>query len=147
MKYLPNKSFILLMMPLLLLMSCQSGPSEAEQRQALEDKVMAVHDEAMADMNDIYHLRHNLRQLRDSLEAQTTDTTVIHTIGQQLSALNNADDAMMGWMHQYQAPEKQEPAAAMVYLNGQLQKINKVKTQMDSTLTAASSMYNTYKHE
>ncbi|MCC9136889.1 hypothetical protein ACFSKU_04975 [Pontibacter silvestris] len=127
-----------------LLIRCNSGPSEQEQKQEFENEVMRVHNESMAKMGTIYRLRLNLRKLRDTLETQTTDTSVTNLLSQQIKGLNQADEAMMGWMHQYKAPDTLQHQLAMQYLQEQLNLINQVKLKMDSTIDVAQTTYRQY---
>ena len=131
---------------LAILCGCNQGQSPKEQKEALEQRVLAVHDTAMAKMGDIYKLRKNLRTLRDTLEAQPQpDSTLLQNLQQHIQLLNRADEAMMGWMRQYKAPAEDIPnEQAMNYLQQELVKIENVQTLMDSTIQAARSTYNSY---
>ncbi|TPE41042.1 hypothetical protein [Pontibacter mangrovi] len=142
-----KKQLLLLALPLALLSACQEGSSGDEEKTALQDKVMAVHDEAMARMDDTHKLRRALRSLQDSLQTAQADTATLQPLAQELSGLEKADEAMMAWMHQYQAPDSLEHEQAMDYLQDQLQKIERVQTLMDSTLEAAQSTLNKYEQE
>jgi hypothetical protein len=126
---------------LCFLAACQQKPSDAGPREALESRVMQVHDTTMAEMDQVFRLRQDLKKLRDTLQTRQPDTAALRLVAQHIGLLQKADDAMMRWMHQYKAPgEKQAHQAAMLYLQDQLQKIKQVKKQMDSTLTAAQSI-------
>ncbi|WP_242920273.1 hypothetical protein [Pontibacter liquoris] len=139
-----KKLLLWIALPLTLLAGCQSGPTEEEQKAQLEESVMQVHDAAMAKMSEMYHLRNGLRALRDSLETQKADTAVLQQLQHHVLLLNKADEAMMGWMHQYHAPDSMATQQAMEYLTSQQEKIKKVSTTMDSTLAAARQIYTSY---
>ena len=47
----------------------------------------------------------------------------------------------MNWMRNYKAPDTLQHEQAMNYLQQQLQKIEKVKITMDSTIKAARDIY------
>ena len=132
---------------LLLLISCNSGPSEATQQEELEANVMAIHDDAMAKMGDIYKLRRNLRSLRDTLAAHQTDSTTLRALQQQIDELNQADEVMMVWMRNYSAPDTLQQEEAMAYLQQELKKIERVQTVMDSTIQAARQTYQQYEQQ
>jgi len=139
------KNYItLLVFSLALLAACTSGPSAAQKKADLENTVLAVHDQAMAQMGDIYKLRRSLRNLRDTLEARQADSATLQTLQQQISSLNQADEAMMQWMRHYQAPDSLQTGQAMTYLQQELHKIRRVQTVMDSTLEAARQTYTHY---
>ncbi|WP_299823308.1 hypothetical protein [uncultured Pontibacter sp.] len=142
MKYL----LLTLSFALAILCSCSQTQSPEEQKEALEQNVLAVHDTAMAKMEDIFRLRKNLRILRDTLETQLQpDSAVLKSLQTHIQLLNRADEVMMGWMRQYKAPAEDMPhEQAMEYLEQEKIKIEKVQTIMDSTINAARSTYNTY---
>jgi len=127
---------------LCLLAACQNNLSDAQQRENLENRVMQVHDAAMAEMDQLFILRQDLKQVRDTLQHRQTDTAAQRVLEQHLGLLQKADEAMMQWMHQYKSPEEKQPhEAAMHYLQDQLQRMEQVKKQMDSTLAAAQSIH------
>ncbi|MHC2992460.1 hypothetical protein OB13_13005 [Pontibacter sp. HJ8] len=129
---------------LLVLASCQSGPSEAEQQQALEAEVMQLHDKAMADMGKIYRLRRNLATLQDSLTRQPADTAVLSRLHTRIGQLDEADEAMMDWMRHYKPPTNLPHPDAMQYLQEEHTKMKRVKSLMDSTISNAQETYATY---
>ncbi|AKD05354.1 hypothetical protein POKO110462_17535 [Pontibacter korlensis] len=142
-----KKYSILFALPLAILMACQGGASGEEEKAALETKVLAIHDEAMAKMDNIYKLRRKLRTFRDTLEAQQADSTAILPLQQEIDGLNKADEAMMQWMRQYSAPDTLQHEQAMSYLNKELVKIERVQTIMDSTIEAAQATVTKYEQQ
>mgnify|MGYP003578087218 CR=1 FL=1 len=138
-----KKWLLYLSLPLTLL-ACQGSAGEAERQQTLETEVMNLHDDAMADMGKIYRLRRNLTSLRDTLQAQSADTATINLLTRRIQELEVADEAMMEWMRQYKAPDTLAHQQAMLYLNAEHQKMERVKSLMDSTITNAQETYATY---
>lgn len=136
-----KKPILLLSFAFALLTGCNTGPSAKEQKTELQQHVMAVHDTAMADMGQIFKLRKSLRALRDTLATQQTDSATLLLLQQHITGLNHADEAMMNWMRNYKAPDTLQHEQAMQYLNQELQKIERVKTTMDSTIAAARQAY------
>jgi len=136
-----RKLTLVLALPLTIVAGCNTAPSEAEQKAKLEEQVMAVHDSAMAEMDAIFKLRRNLRTLRDTLASQQTDSTIILQLQESITGLGKADESMMNWMRNYKAPDTLQHQQAMDYLQQELQKIERVKTTMDSTLKAARQTY------
>ena len=125
-----------------LLAACQNNNSDARQREALESRVMQVHDAAMAEMDQLFILRQDLKQLRDTLQNRQADTAAQRQLEQHLGLLQKADEAMMQWMHQYKSPGKEQAHdTAMRYLQDQLQRMEQVKYKMDSTLAAAQTIH------
>lgn len=142
------KGYLVVCFCVSLLAACQRKPAEVSEREALENRVMAVHDEAMGGMGRIFILRRNLGLVRDSLINLQADTASLQPLQQHLRALEQADAAMMNWMHQYKSPAKEQQAdAARQYLQLQLQKMKQVKKQMDSSLTAAQRYYSTHEQK
>lgn len=139
------KNWFLSLVVVLALSACNDGANEAQQKQqTLETEVMDLHDEAMADMGKIYRLRRNLTSLRDTLQAQPADTATIRLLTQRIQDLEKADEAMMEWMRQYKAPDTLAHEQAMLYLNTEHRKMERVKSLMDSTITNAQETYATY---
>lgn len=136
-----KKLILLLALPFAIVAGCQSGPTEAEQKTELENHVMAVHDSAMANMGTIIKMRRNLQALSDTLATQQTDTATITKLQQSVTGLKAADEDMMNWMRNYKAPDTLKHQQAMDYLQQELQKIEKVKVTMDSTIKAARAIY------
>lgn len=130
---------LLVFLGICLLAACRNNASETRQRQDLESRVLRVHDVAMAKMDRLFSLRQDLKQLRDSLQA---DTAARHLLDQHLAGLQQADETMMQWMRRYKPPAREQPHdSAMHYLQGQLQKIGQVNKTIDSTLAAAQHIY------
>ncbi|MFD3001602.1 hypothetical protein ACFS7Z_14620 [Pontibacter toksunensis] len=142
-----KNQIILILVPFLLLTGCNQGSSEATQQEELEANVMAIHDDAMARMGDIYKLRRSFRSLRDTLAARQTDSATLQALQQQIDELNQADEVMMVWMRNYTAPDSLQPEQAKVYLQQELQKIERVQTVMDSTIQAARKTYQQYEQQ
>ncbi|MES2727409.1 MAG: hypothetical protein V4643_09935 [Bacteroidota bacterium] len=102
----------------LSLFACNNKPSAV---QLLDNEVMRVHDEAMAQSALVLKLKKTINNQLDS----TRDLTKrVHL--QKISAqLYKADRMMLEWMHQYQTPNLSNDTA-INYLNIQLNKINEV---------------------
>ena len=143
-----KKNLILLTLPLLTLLGCTEGNSPEElQQQELEATVMAKHDSAMAQMGDIFKLRRNLQALRDTLSAHGPDSAALQALEQQVAGLEAADEAMMVWMRNYEAPDSLQHGQAMDSLQQELQKIERVQIVMDSTISAARKTYSSHEQQ
>jgi hypothetical protein len=130
----------------LLAVSCQSGPqSEQHDHSAtqttnnpvasLEQQVLAVHDSVMPRMSDLLRLKKEVAakvgKAREG--AVKEEGTAIR------SRLEQADEAMMEWMHQYNGDTlgKLEQAKAIEYLKDQQTKINQVHDQTQTSIMDA----------
>jgi hypothetical protein len=135
------KNRLLIIIFFCLLAGCHNA-SQTRQREALESRVLRVHDEAMADMDLLFVLRQDLKKLSDSLSARQPDTATRQLVEKHIVLLAQADEAMMQWMNHYKSPSKEQALdSTMRYLQDQLQKIEQVKKTMDSTLAAAQQIY------
>ena len=143
-----KKYLLLLYLPLALLFACNTDATEtADEKATLETQVLAIHDTAMEKMGDIIKLRRQLRSLHDTLQTQQADSTDLLVLQQEINSLNKADEEMMQWMRQYEAPDSLQHAEAMTYLQQELVKIERVQTLMDSTIQAAHTTAQKYEQQ
>lgn len=141
----------LLLLALLTMAACQSKTNEhnhADHAQAteagskeplakLEQEVMAVHDSAMNQMSDIMRLKKQVTAKASQTSEQGTKSR-----GETLKTqLDEADRAMMDWMHQYNGDTlgKLDQAKALDYLRDQQTKVNAVHDQMRRSIAEANT--------
>lgn len=94
---------------------------------AAEMALMARHDSLMVKMDQLYSLKAKI--------------TAAHApaAGPYLRGLTAADAAMMGWMHQYRAPDTAAAAATrLAYFQQQQQVLAGVSRQFRATIDSAS---------
>lgn len=85
---------ILRIAPVLLLVSaCLSLQSEEQKAEAAEKALLARHDELMAQMDQLYQLRQELKTAPDTARAATLEGRLL-----------GAEAGMMFWMHHYRRP-------------------------------------------
>lgn len=102
----------------------------------LEEEVIAIHDEVMPKMTDIHQLK---KGLQSKLSPEVDSNRLLNLILE----LEQADEAMMSWMDQYDAPDLTQPKEQnMLYLNQQKEKMIEVKNKMLTAITAAQSELN-----
>ncbi len=109
--------------------------------QALYDQVMDIHDEVMPKMDDIMKLK---RQLQEEI-ANTPDMVVERKaqLEQIISNLDSASYAMMDWMHKFNPlPDSVDQEKAREYLESEMEKVKKVKTQMLESIDKAKQQTN-----
>ncbi|MCA0426629.1 MAG: hypothetical protein LCH37_04265 [Bacteroidetes bacterium] len=125
-----------LVMATLAITGCSgSGNGIPEENQQLANQVMELHDSAMVHSSRILKLKSRANLEADSLGSGTRSDSL-----RQLSAsLYKADQLMLDWMHQYREPNLQSDTAA-TYLKKQLELIQLVKNQTDSSLWFAKLM-------
>ncbi|WNJ18239.1 hypothetical protein [Pontibacter sp. G13] len=112
-----------------VLVGCESGPSVADKRA----EVMAIHDEVMPKMDDIHKLTKELDSMRESLSASAegVDSVALGEIADLKTQLKSADDAMMDWMHKFDASKLTgDKATALEYLDSEMVSVQAVKVEM-----------------
>jgi len=120
--------------------SCNSNqPSETMQ---LFQSTMDIHNEAMAKMEDMYNLKMELKTKIDSikLSPDSINTSVgdFHDI---IDHLEQADEAMMVWMPQFEIKYKDEDNEEnQNYYKDQKAKITKINEDIDQAIAQAKSI-------
>ena len=107
----------------------QAEETTASTEDELYQKVMAIHDEVMPKMNDIYKLKKELE--KEIAESPDLVEERKQAIENRINQLNEASESMMQWMRDFD-PEsfKQNEEEYLKYLNDELEKVNKVKDTM-----------------
>ena len=111
----------------------------AAQAQALEDTLMAHHDRAMNQAEQLFELKAKLT----AAKAPAATASVI-------AKMQAADQAMMNWMHQYQAPDSTSEAAKLLtpaqrlsqritYMQQQQQQLAGVERRLRGALDSATA--------
>lgn len=107
--------------------SAPTAATPAAQAQALEDTLMAHHDRAMNQTEQLFELKARLTAAKAS--AATAPV---------LARMQAADQAMMNWMHHYQAPDSTAPAPQrLTYLQAQRQQLAGVERRLRGALDSA----------
>jgi hypothetical protein len=97
--------------------------------QALYDQVMAVHDEVMPKMNDIYKLKESLTN--KIAEAPTMPAAEKEAIAGTISKLDSASESMMVWMRNFNPlPDSLGEQEAKEYLENEMEKVQRVRTNI-----------------
>ncbi len=124
----------------LLFLSCKpstgadttSTEGTANDIKALEDQVMAVHDEVMPKMADITRLTGDLRAIKSKV-SENPDGKIVSPDGLEelMGSLKLAEQGMWDWMKAYSdaKPTIKEDQLKTFY-EGQLITINKIKQDM-----------------
>ena len=110
--------------------SAPAAATPAAQAQALEDTLMAHHDRAMTQTEQLFELKAKLTA--GKLPAATTTPIV--------AKMQAADQAMMNWMHHYQAPDSTAPAAQRLpYLQDQQRQLAGVERRLRGAIDSATA--------
>lgn len=107
----------------------------AVEATAIEDvlykEVMDVHDEVMPKMGDIMRLKGSLHEKLDSISLQDANKEQRRILEQAIIELEEADEAMMQWMRNFQPQDKvAEKEKVINYYKQQKVEIKGVKTKM-----------------
>ena len=115
------------------LFSCSEKPKKENNSDALFDKVMKVHDDAMEQMPILYK---NRKFIKDSLI--NVDSAFIK---ENIAVIDIADEAMGKWMSEFNGSfqtmnqEEQEK-----YLNGELEKANAMSKLINEAITKSNDV-------
>jgi hypothetical protein len=112
--------------------------TEQEGNQALYDEVMKIHDEVMPKMNDVYSLKEQLKkQIANTPEMAEEKKKEIE---QTISKLDSASEGMMAWMRNFNPlPDSLGEEQAREYLENEMEKVKKVKEDIQEALEKAKS--------
>ena len=100
----------------------------AGQARALEDTLMAQHERAMGQTEQLFALKAQLKTAKTPANAPV------------LSQMQTADHAMMEWMHQYQAPDSTAPALQrLTYLQDQEKQLSGIEQQLRAAIDSAQA--------
>ncbi|HEY9487346.1 MAG TPA: hypothetical protein VIQ51_03395 [Chryseosolibacter sp.] len=120
--------------PLIILLTFISFVA-CQQKQALYNEVMEVHDEVMPKLNDLYKAKTSLQTrlampgLGESEKAE---------INNKIARIDSASEGMMVWMRQFNPPaDSSEIEEARTYLESELVKVKKVRQDILEALAAA----------
>lgn len=137
-----------LLIILLLLSSCAQQEKkentheidEIETSEAYKE-TMTVHDEVMPKMDNIVQLKKQLKVKIDSLSlGSNPDTASINALNTQVVELENADKAMMDWMHQFDGSKKSDTTEAIIqYYMSQKEIITDVAEKMNTAIKNATA--------
>jgi hypothetical protein len=100
----------------------------AAQAHAVEDSLMAHHDRAMSQTEQLFELKARLIAAKTPAKAPV------------INKMQAADEAMMTWMHHYQAPDSTAPAPQrLAYLQDQQKQLTAVEQQLRTALDSAQA--------
>lgn len=126
----------------LMLGACNSEKEKGSDADRLQKEVESIHDETMAKIGALRYYQDTLGTL---LRAMNTDTASSanekQTFTSTLAILNEADDAMMDWMRNYN-PNNAEMSREerLKYLQSEKNKILEVQKKMDSAISGAKTL-------
>ena len=115
----------------------QTAPTDPNK--ALYDSVMGVHDQVMPRLDEMFKLSESLK---DKI-AKTPDMPEAkkRQIEAAIDSLNDASEGMMAWMRQFSpVTDTADHQAARDYLNQEMVKVEKVKTDILSAIEKGKAL-------
>jgi hypothetical protein len=144
-----NSLKFLTLVALLSIFACNN---DKEEQQKLQKVVIDKHDVLMAKMDSLTENQLRLDSITlkyKKIKAENPNldsNTLIAKIDSAKNLLNNADEAMMNWMHQFNPDYTGKSSDEIFnYLKKQEQKIDSVKTLFDKSLTQSNALIQQYK--
>ena len=119
-----NRNIVMATCFILTWISCGDQTPQEKHISELHARVMVIHDEMMPQMKDIYKLRKSLK----GSELAQADTLI--------ERLDEAEEAMMSWMAQYQKPKASDPDYA-AYMDQQWISVQKMRDVMKEAIQMA----------
>lgn len=127
--------FLFLLFSLIGFIGCNEGNDEVKK---LEDEVMAVHDEVMPKITDLFSAK---KELEIALKNGADSVTVFSL----LKDLDSADESMQMWMEEYEMPDESlDKALKLSYLNEEKGKITKVKESILASIEKTTQFTGKY---
>lgn len=120
--------------------SGESGTNASPEggNQKLYEEVMAVHDDVMPKMDDIYKLK---RKLKEELSSNNLDADRRKVIEDAIKNLDIASEGMMEWMRNFNPlPDSAGQDKARDYLLAEKDKIQRVKDDMLKSIETAQAL-------
>jgi hypothetical protein len=133
-------AFVLLF--ILVTVSCRQRSEELtgdqdtqSENQELYDRVMGVHDEVMPKMDDLYRAKSTLK--KRLAETAGLSHAEKQKINARIALIDSASEGMMVWMRQFDPlPDSAGESKARAYLEGELEKVKKVREDILRALEA-----------
>ena len=127
---------------LFFLISCKpAGDSgtKTNDTKALEDQLMAMHDEVMPKLTDMQHLSTELRKYKtDVKENQEGKLVYPDGLEQNIDNLKLAEQGMWDWMKLYHDQRDSVPQDQLKpFLVKQIELMNSVKTGVENSISKA----------
>ncbi|MFS4468772.1 hypothetical protein [Maribacter sp. 2210JD10-5] len=125
----------------MLFISCKEETKKVKEGPSQMEQVMAIHDEVMPKMGKVGKLVGKLKPMADSLGLESPQ-------GKAMLDLQNANKAMMDWMHgfgdRFDSEEilegKELTEEKKKWLNEEEEKVQRVKEKINSSIAQAEAL-------
>lgn len=129
-----------------ILASC-TNPKQ-EKISSLKDEAIKIHDQVMPRMGEIHEVSVEIKTLRNAIKEDTSLASLQATeqLSHYILGLEQADEAMMSWMHEYQIDyeKNNEADSAITYYSDQVARIKQVKLLMDESIDNAKKYVDSF---
>lgn len=122
---------------LLLVFACSR--SKKDNISFLKGEVMALHDDVMPKMGELYKTQKQLLTMADSM---ASDSLMAAKYRELAATIELANEYMMDWMRNYKPEFKGTDDEVITYLKAQKESISKVKTDVLESLEAGKKVLN-----
>ena len=140
---------ILPFVAVLVIFSCKPADKpatdQAAENKALEDKLMAIHDEVMPKLTDMQNLAEELRKIKSSIPENSEGKIVApEGLDGVQERLKLAEQGMWDWMKQYHDQRDSVPADQLKpFLDHQMELILSVQTGVNTSIANAQDWLKT----
>jgi hypothetical protein len=131
---------VVLMSLIAFLIGCNTEANKKKKEQKLAEEVIAIHDEVMPKMDQIFKLRKELKDLNNQFILNINSMRGFDTSKSKMliAHLDSSDKLMMDWMHQYNGGQGlYSHEEVMNYLEEEKKKITYVKEFTDKSIEEA----------
>lgn len=120
---------------------CTFSQKETKKKSAIlirQDSVIAIHDTAMAKMDEIMSLKIQLKKIKDKEQ----DSLILKSLDSAIYMLTIADKNMMDWMRQFtiQTDSSKNETASLSYLKDQKKQIKIVSNKIFESINYANKI-------
>ena len=139
-----KKLLTVICLALVIQTGCSSG--EQKKEQLIYNEVMTIHDEVMPKSETMFELKQKLLSQMGEIDT-TNDIGRLSLIGlqNQVYLLDEADEAMMNWMRNFQRDQKDwSYDSVMRYLNREKESIIRVSDQINSAISETRNILQEY---
>ena len=138
---------------LLVLVACQNSGNSTEsenqekkntpeaREQAMYQEVVKVHDEVMLKLQAISNLKGKVEEKISEFEGKGQEDARLTTFREQLVHLDEADQSMMDWMHNFETTyDGWTHEEIMEYLQKDKEKVQQTGELVDESIASARSL-------
>lgn len=135
------KNLAVMLLASLLFVACESSTETNDEfdQQALQDEIMAAHDEVMPKMGELNKLKNELMEEAKALTEEGQEEAA-ERLTALATELEDASKSMMDWMRQYKPQfDGKTKEEIQSYLNDQKEKVEVVRNKINGGIETAKT--------